>query len=153
MLRGGGVAFGPKPRDFSTKLPRKIYDLAWRTALSYRFRKGELVIVDGAMRIPSPSIRYVEDMFNAHGRGSQDGRSLLVTLGKKGRKDLRDVMEQIGNHGRTLTWDEVDVKDLLEMGRVVIEKDALQNILLSHQSDLTNKIWVKGLVSAKKEAV
>ena len=41
MLRGGGVAFGPKPRDFSTKLPRKIYDLAWRTALSYRYRRGE----------------------------------------------------------------------------------------------------------------
>lgn len=40
MLRGGGVAFGPKPRDMSTKLPRKIYDLAWRTALSYRYRRG-----------------------------------------------------------------------------------------------------------------
>lgn len=153
MLRGGGVAFGPKPRDFSTKLPRKVYDLAWRTALSYRFRKGELVIVDGAMRVPCPSVNYVENMFSAHGWGNKDGRSLLVTLGKRGRKDFRDVMEQIGNHGRISTWDEVDVKDLLEMGRIVIEKDALRNILLSHQSDLTNKIWIKGLVSAKKQAL
>ena len=147
------MAFGPKPRDFSTKLPRKVYDLAWRTALSYRFRKGELVIVDGAMQIPSPSIKYVEDMFAAHGWGNEGGRSLLVTLGRKGRGDLRRVMEQIGNHGRTLTWEEVDVKDLLEMGRVVIEREALGNILLSHQSDLTNSIWVKGLVSAKKQVL
>ncbi|KAF2203246.1 ribosomal protein L4 [Delitschia confertaspora ATCC 74209] len=151
MLRGGGVAFGPKPRDFSTKLPRKVYDLAWRTALSYRFRKGELTIIDGAMTIPYPSVSYVEDMFNAHGWGNKDGRSLLVTLGKKGRRDFREVMEKLGNFGRMETWDEVDVKDLLEMGRVVIERDALKNILLSHQSDLTNSIWVKGLVSANKQ--
>src|SRR5436305_4289693 len=52
MLRGGGVAFGPHPRDFSTKLPRKIYDLAWRTALSYRYKKGELIILDNKIVIP-----------------------------------------------------------------------------------------------------
>src|SRR5690242_9859770 len=38
MLKGGGKSFGPHPRDFSTELPRKMYDLAWRTALSWRYR-------------------------------------------------------------------------------------------------------------------
>ena len=33
MLRGGGVAFGPKPRDFSTKLPRKVIQMGMRVAL------------------------------------------------------------------------------------------------------------------------
>ncbi|KAF2180898.1 ribosomal protein L4 [Zopfia rhizophila CBS 207.26] len=144
MLRGGGIAFGPKPRDFSTKLQRKVYDLAWRTALSYRFRKGELVIVDNSMEIDVPSTNYLADMFNAHGWGNADGRSLLVTLGW--RPNLMSAIGKIGNHGRTRTWWEVDVKDLLEMGRVVIEKEALGNILLSHQSDLTHSTRVKGLV-------
>ena len=40
MLKGGGVAFGPKPRDFATGLNRRVYDLAWRIALSYRYRTG-----------------------------------------------------------------------------------------------------------------
>src|SRR5947209_7237437 len=52
IRRGGGVAFGPHPRDFSTGLQRKVYDLAWRTALSYRYRKGELIILDNKIMLP-----------------------------------------------------------------------------------------------------
>ncbi|KII93921.1 hypothetical protein PLICRDRAFT_153100 [Plicaturopsis crispa FD-325 SS-3] len=42
MLRGGGVAFGPKPRDFSTKLPRKVIDMGMRVALSMKLREHRL---------------------------------------------------------------------------------------------------------------
>jgi len=42
MLRGGGVAFGPKPRDFATDLPRKVRMLGMRIALSSRLREGAL---------------------------------------------------------------------------------------------------------------
>ncbi len=42
MLRGGGVAFGPKPRDFATDLPRKVRMLGMRVALSSRLREGAL---------------------------------------------------------------------------------------------------------------
>lgn len=45
MLRGGGVAHGPKPRDFKTDLPRKVRELALRSALSARFREGRLHVV------------------------------------------------------------------------------------------------------------
>ena len=65
MLKGGGVAFGPKPRDFSTELPRKIYDQAWRTALSYRYRKGELILVDGELDVDVADgalQRYMRDL-------------------------------------------------------------------------------------------
>lgn len=45
MLRGGGVAFGPKPRDFSTKLPRKVIQMGMRVALSAKLhdRSAEFV--------------------------------------------------------------------------------------------------------------
>ncbi|KAI3625064.1 hypothetical protein CBS9595_000425 [Malassezia furfur] len=45
MLRKGGVAHGPHPRDFATDLPRKVRELALRSALSARLREGNLHIV------------------------------------------------------------------------------------------------------------
>ena len=45
MLRGGGVAHGPKPRDFKTELPRKVRELALRSALSARLQEGSLHVV------------------------------------------------------------------------------------------------------------
>lgn len=136
MLRGGGVAFGPKPRDFSTELPKKVYDLAWRTALSYRFRKGELIIVDNAMEIESPSTRLLDDIFKYQEKLRGRGRNLLVTLNE--RPLLEYALNTMGRGEQTLTWEEVDVKNLLELSRVIIERDALHNILLAHQEDLTH---------------
>ena len=46
MLRGGGVAFGPKPRDFSTKLPRKVIEMGMRVALSAKLREHSLGVVE-----------------------------------------------------------------------------------------------------------
>lgn len=147
MLRGGGVAFGPKPRDFSTELQKKVYDLAWRTALSYRFRKGELIIVDNAMEIESPSTRLLGDIFKHHEKLRGRGRSLLVTLEE--RPLLEQALVEMDRGEQTLTWEEVDVKNLLELSRIIIERDALHNILLSHEEDLTHKAitpWHKSLI-------
>src|SRR5438045_1277530 len=46
LWRGGGVVFGPKPRDFSKKVGRKTKQLALRKALSERLRAGDVVLVD-----------------------------------------------------------------------------------------------------------
>ena len=46
LWRGGGVVFGPKPRDWSLKLTRKVKQLALRRALSDRLRAGEVTVVD-----------------------------------------------------------------------------------------------------------
>src|ERR1041385_7489366 len=46
LWRGGGVVFGPKPRDFSKKVNRKTRHLALRKALSERLRAGDVVVVD-----------------------------------------------------------------------------------------------------------
>ena len=46
LWRGGGVVFGPKPRDFSKKVSRKTKQLALRKALSERLRAGDVVVVD-----------------------------------------------------------------------------------------------------------
>src|SRR5512136_1949476 len=46
LWRGGGVVFGPKPRDFSKKVSRKTKQLALRKALSERLQAGDVVVVD-----------------------------------------------------------------------------------------------------------
>jgi large subunit ribosomal protein L4 len=46
LWRGGGVVFGPKPRDFSKKVSRTTRQLALRKALSERLKAGDIVLVD-----------------------------------------------------------------------------------------------------------
>ncbi|KAI9760907.1 MAG: hypothetical protein M4579_001408 [Chaenotheca gracillima] len=138
MLRGGGVAFGPHPRDFSTELPKKMYDLAWRTALSYRYRRGELIIVEDGMELDYPKTRYVKQIFEANHWGNADGRSMVVTSVHK--SNLFKALSHAGEDGRILTQKSVDVKNLLEMGRVIIEQSALNGIFESHQSDIVRRV-------------
>lgn len=149
MLRGGGVAFGPKPRDFSTDLPAKIYDVAWRTALSYRYRCGDLMVLEGEAEIEKTgpgSTRWVREMLAWNQWGKSNGGSLILTRFKRenlwaamGRDDK--VLEQsIEKHGRCLSVDEVDVKDLLKGGRVIVERAALDWMFKHHTRDLKTKV-------------
>ncbi|MFP3998809.1 MAG: 50S ribosomal protein L4 [Desulfobacterales bacterium] len=47
LLRGGGVAFGPEPRDYSYKVPKKVRRLALKMALSSKYRDNEIIVLDG----------------------------------------------------------------------------------------------------------
>jgi len=46
IWRGGGTVFGPKPRDFSYSLPKKVKKSGLRMALSARFGEGNVVVID-----------------------------------------------------------------------------------------------------------
>ncbi len=46
VWRGGGVAFGPKPRDFSQKINRKVARLAYTRALSEKINDGQVAVVE-----------------------------------------------------------------------------------------------------------
>ncbi|PQE06846.1 hypothetical protein CJF32_00010382 [Rutstroemia sp. NJR-2017a WRK4] len=138
LIRGGGKSHGPHARDFATDLPRKMYDLAWRTALSYRYRRGELIVCEDGMEIEWPKTRFAKSMFERLGWGSEAGRTLIVT--GSFRKNLMRAVRHCPEDGRVQEVKDVDVKDLLELGRVVIEKRALDQMLEEHQSDLVKKV-------------
>ncbi len=138
MLKGGGKSFGPHPRDFSTELPKKVYDLAWRTALSWRYRRGELIVCEDGMDIEHPKTRFVKQIFDHNRWGQEDGRSLVIT--GSFRTNLFRALRHAVEDGRVQMAREVDVKDLLELGRVIIEKSALDDMLAGHQSDLVSKV-------------
>src|SRR5216117_4210650 len=46
IWRGGGVVFGPKPRDYSKKVPKSVRRLAFQKALSERIRAGDVLTID-----------------------------------------------------------------------------------------------------------
>ncbi|MBC8246079.1 MAG: 50S ribosomal protein L4 [Deltaproteobacteria bacterium] len=46
LLRGGGVAFGPEPRSYAAKVPKRVKKLALKMALSSKFQDENLVVLD-----------------------------------------------------------------------------------------------------------
>lgn len=90
------------------------------------------------MEIEYEASRYADRILKYNGWGKENGRSLFVT--EERRDNLFTAMEGLGKQGRCLEVDEVDCKDLLELGRVIIERSALQTILEEHQSDLLSSI-------------
>ncbi|KAK4219341.1 ribosomal protein L4 domain-containing protein [Rhypophila decipiens] len=163
LLRGGGKSHGPRARDFSTKLNRKVYDLAWRTALSYRYRRGELIVTEDGLDLPLPDDflqlaeagllnreledgfvrKYMGEVMGNLGWGHEHGRTTFVTGDR--RPNLFTATEIAGEEGRALELDDVDVKDLLETGRIVIERQALREMIKEHSSDLESRIVVNGI--------
>lgn len=161
--RGGGKTFGPQPRDFGTNLNRKVYDKAWRTALSYRYRKGDLIVCEDGMNLALPADfelvagqylkdglretylkRYMTGVLGNLGLGRASGRTLFVTGDR--REALFEAMEQVPQDGRVLDIEDVDVKDLLETGKLVLERSVLKELIEQHQSDLVSKVVMQGLV-------
>jgi large subunit ribosomal protein L4 len=62
LWRGGGVIFGPKPRDYSYKLPKKVRKLGVRMALSSRFSEKNMLVLDGFDLADIKTKQFVEVM-------------------------------------------------------------------------------------------
>jgi len=64
LWRGGGVVFGPKPRDFSKKVNARTRQLALRKALSERIKDGDVVVVD-ELKLAAPKTKEFVSLLNA----------------------------------------------------------------------------------------
>ena len=75
MRKGGGTAFGPRPRDYTQDVNKKTKLVARRSALAYKAREdGSLRILD-ALSMDAPSTKSFVSMLRAHGIA---GRKVLV---------------------------------------------------------------------------
>src|SRR6266436_2385263 len=63
LWRGGGVVFGPKPRDFGKKVGRKTRQLALRKALTERLKSGDVLVLD-ELKLASPKTRDFIEVLN-----------------------------------------------------------------------------------------
>lgn len=76
VLRGGGRVFGPKPRDYSFKLNKKVKQLARRSALTYKVRENALVVVED-FTFEAPRTKQFVEVMNDLGVA---GKKVLVVL-------------------------------------------------------------------------
>src|SRR5690242_12515814 len=61
LYKGGGTIFGPKPRDYSFKLNRKVKDLAKISALSYKVKENSIIVVED-QNFEAPKTKSFADM-------------------------------------------------------------------------------------------
>src|SRR5205823_7472514 len=74
LWRGGGVVFGPKPRDFGKKVGRKTKQLALRKAMTERLNAGDVLVVDD-FKVESPKTKSFVEVLK---RFELDGTALVI---------------------------------------------------------------------------
>src|SRR5436190_8996296 len=78
LWRGGGVVFGPKPRDFGKKVSKSTKQLALRKALSERLKSGDVVVVDD-FKLESPKTKGFVGALKAL---QMEGTTLVIASGQ-----------------------------------------------------------------------
>ena len=76
LLRGGGRVFGPKPRDYSFKLNKKVKALARKSALSYKAQENAIVVIEDFQMDAPKTKEFIEIAKNL----KVDGKKLLMVL-------------------------------------------------------------------------
>ncbi|EKM61122.1 uncharacterized protein PHACADRAFT_247505 [Phanerochaete carnosa HHB-10118-sp] len=132
MLRGGGVAFGPKPRDFSTKLPRKVTQMGMRIALSARVKERAFGVVE-SLEWDMPKTKS----FAARLEELSWGKTLFVT----GLNEVPTNLERASGNiplVDTVTAEELTVYDAVKWPRLVLDLAAVdwfEQTLGRHQTE------------------
>jgi large subunit ribosomal protein L4 len=121
LWRGGGVVFGPKPRDFSKKVNRSSRQLALRKALSERLKAGDVMIVDD-LKLPSPKTRDFLGVLTAL---QVEGTALIVAGGEE--KNLRLASRNIARI-ELATGESVNTYQVLRSGKLVFTRGAFEQV-------------------------
>jgi len=123
LWRGGGVIFGPKPRDFNLKLNRKERRLALRTALVSRI--DDLIVVEEfSEQLSRPKTKELVAALARWG-AAPENKALLI---------LSDIAENVQLSARNIenlkliAADQLNVFDLLHADKIVITPSALAKI-------------------------
>jgi large subunit ribosomal protein L4 len=116
--RGGGKAFGPKPRSHAVGLPKKVRALALRHALSAKAKAGEIIVLDAASS--SGKTGELKKQFQALGLANAliiDGAELQATFARAARNIPNiDVLPIAG----------INVYDILRRKKLVLTKAAIE---------------------------
>jgi large subunit ribosomal protein L4 len=118
---GGGTAFGPKPRDYSFNLPKKVKRLAFKSILS--------------LKVSQDRVKIVEDFTIESGK-TKDLVSILRKLGNEERTVviLKDNDELIKRAGKNLPWlsflsyNRLRAHDLFYGKQVIVLETAAKNL-------------------------
>lgn len=127
----GGVAMGPKPHDFSLKLPKKMKKAALFSALSAKLADGEVKVLSGFEKI-EPKTKIMDKALKSI---YKDGRKNILLVTYKAEKDL-DNLKRASRNLRDLkvvNADLLNTYEILRSGELLFLKgsiDALQKTFL-----------------------
>ncbi|MBE5758283.1 MAG: 50S ribosomal protein L4 [Clostridiales bacterium] len=119
--RGGGVAFAPKPRDFSKKVNKEAKRVAFRSAISTKLAEKELIVLENLDIKDAKTKTMIEVMKNL----SLEKTAVFVTAGRN-----ENVVRASGNiPGVEVTSsDLLNVYDIVKCDRLVVTADAIKSI-------------------------
>ena len=121
LRRGGGVIFGPKPRDYRQSMPKAMRRLAIRCALSAKAFDDEIIILD-ELRFEAPKTREMAGMIKALGA---DG-TVLIALDINGEAVIKSARNIPGI--RSIQAKQLNVADILKFNKLLITEPALRQI-------------------------
>lgn len=118
---GGGIAHGPKPRDYSKKMPRQMRRAALRSALSVKAGAGDILVVD-EITMEQPKTREMVALMR---RLAGDNSVLLLTAVRDENVELsaRNIPDV-----KTLRATYLNIRDLLGFEKIVMPLSALEVI-------------------------
>ncbi len=123
LWEGGGVAFGPKPRDYSKKTPKSVKRLAFRKALSSRIAAGDVLTVD-AFSVNEPKTRAFVSLVKEI--AGDEAKTLVVSVefDKQTYLAARNVKPTL-----LMTAGEVNTEHLLAFRKIILVGDALNALV------------------------
>ncbi len=120
ILRGGGVAFGPEPRDFSKKVMKKVRKLALKMALSAKVQAQQLVVVD-KLEMGEVKTKVLAGII----KGLDAEKSLIITT----KNDEKLELSSRNIPGvKILQTQGINVYDILKYPKLVILQPAIEGI-------------------------
>jgi large subunit ribosomal protein L4 len=122
LWRGGGVVFGPRPRDFSKKVSRQTRQLALRKALSERLRAGDILLLDD-LKLQSAKTREFVTLLSA--LDLQGNTALIVSQAPDNNLTL--ASRNVPNVALT-TGDALNTYDVLRPDKLVFTRSAFEQL-------------------------
>ena len=122
-FRGGGVVFGPHPRSYDQKLPKKMRRLALRSALTAKLGDDAIRVVDTFGMDSEPRTKAFVGILQALGAGDGHERRVLVVAPAKDEMLLRSAANLPSVS--IILADSLNVVDLLNADAILIEQPSL----------------------------
>ena len=119
--RHGGVALGPKPRDYSYSLNKKVRQLALKSALSDKALSNDLIVLD-ELKLDGYKTKTVADCFKAIGA---EGKVLFV-LADNDQKAVKSTANIKG--AKTAQYNTLNTYDILNADKLVFVKGAVEKL-------------------------
>lgn len=130
-MRGGGVVFGPKPRDYSYQVPKKAVAQAIRCALSKRREEDRLHVVKG-WEPSAPKTKEAEAVLKGFGVG----RALIVDFPQNA--NLARSVNNLPN-AKFVSVEDLNLVDLLHFDDLFISESAAERLNEKYHTELSRK--------------